>query len=71
MMSDDVVVRVLQLPASVRGFTSQSPDGAYNIYLNALHSQEMIGKTYLHELGHIQNGDFNADSLVSELERKY
>jgi len=67
--SEDIIVRIMALPAAVRGFTSQSPDGAYNIYLNALHSKETIDKTYLHELRHIENNDFASDRFVTELER--
>ena len=64
----DLVVRIVNLPTTISGFVSKSPDGMYNIYLNANHSCEMRHETYRHELEHILNGDFESDKRVWELE---
>ena len=70
MMIDgsDFIVREVDLPYDVKAMTSPSPDGVYNIYINAKLTYEARRKAYLHELRHIWREDFASDNPVAELE---
>lgn len=67
---DDIVVRLLDMPTTVRGFVSPSPDGVYNIYLNARQTFEVQRETYRHEIRHIQRHDMDSRKKITELETK-
>jgi len=67
---EDIAVRIVNLPHTVKGFVSPSPDGTYNIYLNARCSYEHQRKTLKHELDHLQNDDFETDKPVAEIEEE-
>lgn len=60
-------VRIVDLPPRVRGFVTQK-NGEPVIVLNARLTREQNLKTYLHELRHIKNGDFEKEN-VDEIER--
>ena len=60
-------VRIVDLPPRVRGFVTRK-DGEPVIVLNARLTREQNLKTYLHELRHIRNGDFEKEN-VDEIER--
>lgn len=65
-------VRIVDLPPRVRGFVTRK-DGEPVIVLNARLTREQNLKTYLHELRHIRNGDFekeNADQIEAEAHRE-
>ncbi|MGI6629369.1 MAG: hypothetical protein ACOX4H_02330 [Bacillota bacterium] len=66
----DKIVRLIKLPASIRGLTVTDPDGNYNIYINRNLSHEMQVITYLHESAHIDNGDFESYAPVNFLEER-
>lgn len=69
MMSDDeIVVRLMDMPVAVKGFVSPSPDGVYNIYINARQASNIQCETYRHELSHIENCDFESDEPITEIE---
>ena len=70
MIRDNIIVRLLDLPHTIKGFCSPSPDGTYNIYVNARHTREMQDKTVEHELKHIEECDFETDKSVSVLEKR-
>lgn len=70
MGANDIVVRIVNLPASVAGYTMTSPDGTYNVYLNARHTSEKRRETYMHEMRHIEDGDCESDECVVLLEAK-
>lgn len=57
-MTDDIIVRLMALPDGVYGFTSPSPDGYMNIYLNDNLMHEQQEQVLLHELQHIKRNDF-------------
>lgn len=65
-MRSNIIVRLIALPCSVRGFTLADEDGNYNVYLNDRLSREMQRRVYKHELRHIARGD-----LFSELSARY
>ena len=65
-------VRLIDLPPRIKGFVTQK-DGEPVIVLNSHLNREQNLKTYLHELKHIKNGDFekeNVDQIESEAHRE-
>ena len=60
-------VRIVDLPPRVRGFVTRK-DGEPVIVLNARLTREQNLKTYLHELRHIRDGDFEKAD-VDQIER--
>jgi len=58
---NDFNVIMLPLPASVSGFTKLTDDGFpfYTIVLNSNKSYTDIARTYMHEVEHIRNGDYD------------
>lgn len=69
MTTDDIIVRLRDMPASIKGFVSPSPDGAYNVYINARQSYETQQQTCEHEIRHILNCDFESDEPVMIIEK--
>lgn len=63
------MVYLVDLPYSCKGYVRQNEDGTYTILLNSRLSYEENKKTFLHELSHIQENDFNADIHVNLLEK--
>lgn len=61
-------VRLMNLPTRIKGFVTMR-GGEPVIVLNARLNHEQNLKTYLHELKHIKNGDFeksDADRIESD-----
>ena len=58
-MCDNIIVRVICMPVKIKGVTIPSPDGYYNIYINANYSVDMQNKILKHELRHVANYDFD------------
>ncbi len=69
-MSENIIVRYIPLPVSVRAFTIPDASGDYNIYINDALSSEQQRKSYEHEALHIKNGDFFRDETAVEIEKK-
>lgn len=65
---EEVIVRYINLPCTVRGFVREDPDGNYNIYINARLSYDMQQETIEHELRHVRNRDFSNDLSIAEIE---
>ena len=63
-MEEDILVRIVDLPHGVRGFTWLDEDGLYNIYINARLNSEMRRQAYRHELEHIRRGDWQSELPV-------
>jgi len=68
MDDSDIIVRLIQLPGAIRGFTSPSSDGIYNVYINKDLSPDIRHKVFRHEINHIKRNDFASDKSVEELE---
>lgn len=63
-MNDDIIVRIMPFPECIKGATIISPDGFYNIYINAIFSDEEQKNILRHEIQHIKNYDFdNFDTI--------
>lgn len=55
-----LIVRKIEMPMTVRGFTMVDAEGIYNVYINDRLSAESAKRTMQHELDHIRNGDFDS-----------
>ena len=71
----DTRVLLCNLPTTIQGFTTISRDGQfYTIVINAKLDKETQKQTYIHECGHIINGDFekhiSADMIETEARRR-
>lgn len=57
-----IYVRYKDFDYAVRGFTIQDEQGDYNVYINSRYSSSSQRRTFIHELKHIRNRDF--DKLI-------
>ena len=70
-MKDEVIIREIELPSFVRGYTKLDAEGIYNIYINKDKSDEQKAKTLEHELKHIKNGDIlKKDADINKIEKQ-
>ena len=69
-MSDDVVIRLMDLPHAVKGAVSYSPDGTANVYINARLNREQQCKELEHELMHVDNDDVLNDDSIETIEMR-
>jgi len=69
-MNDKYTVKMIDLPHSVRGFSHMDAECFYTIVLNSRLSAEMQRKTYLHEVDHIEKGDFCSRATADQIEKK-
>ena len=68
---DDYTVRLVDdLPASVGGFVTESPDGHLNIYINARHSREGQRRSLRHELRHADADDLRSSEPLAVIEAR-
>ena len=64
---DDIYVYLADFPSNIHEIVTPCPDG-YTVYINArLSKSEQIG-AYYHALSHIENGDFESEAHVQEIE---
>lgn len=54
---DEPIIRLVDMPYAVRGFSAVDEDGTPLIYINARLSSDAQRKTYDHEFKHLQNND--------------
>ena len=67
---DSYTVRVLDLPIGVKGMVCESPDGHYNVYLNARYNWETQRQAMRHELRHIARDDLHNKQPIKVVERQ-
>ena len=65
---DEICVRVINLPASIKGVTVRDADGNYNVYINAQLSPDRQSSTLRHEMTHIERGDFDSFDDIFKIE---
>ena len=65
---DAVIIRLIDLPETVRGFTVKDENDDYNIFINAKLSADMRGEAFRHEIDHIRRGHFYDARSVAEKE---
>lgn len=56
---DEYTVRLKDMPPSFRGLVYHTDDGEPVLILNSRLTRETNGKSYLHELRHIERGDLD------------
>ena len=59
---------IIDLPTTIPGFSKHDPDGYTTIVLNARMSYRRNRKTFLHELKHINKGDYDCSGSVDSIE---
>ena len=69
-MRDDVFVKTISLPTTVRGFVRKNSDLTYTIVLNDKLNYEMQRRCYNHEMYHIERGDLDSERSVDEVENE-
>lgn len=67
---DNCAVRLIDLPPSVGGFVTESPDGFQNIYINARHGLNAQRASCRHELTHIDNDDLHSADDIRTIEAR-
>ncbi len=67
-MNEDIIVRYIPLPVSVRAFTVPDSQGNFNVYINSSLTFEQQRKSFEHEMCHIENGDFFRDEAATDIE---
>lgn len=67
---DCIIIRILDLPAAVRGVTVKDAEGDYNVYLNARMADEARVLAYRHEIDHIRRGHFYSSLAVALKEQE-
>ncbi len=68
-MREDVFVRLISLPPTVKGVTLPNPDGTYSVYINNCLSCEVQQKALEHELCHIEHDHLYSNEPVAAAER--
>ena len=58
-MNQDVNTILADLPCSIAAYTISNADTSYTIVLNSRLNHERLMEAYLHELDHINNGDYD------------
>ena len=61
MNREDVFVRQIELPRTVKGFVTPNDDGTYSVYLNSLCDEETQRRTLEHELRHLDRNHFERE----------
>lgn len=67
-MDDDVRTIFIDMPNTVKGYTISDKDGFFTIVLNKNLNFEQNVVSYLHELEHIHNGDFDRNCSADLIE---
>lgn len=67
-MMEQAIVRLIDMPCSVRGFVRRDSDGDYNIYINNRYPVDIQRRTVRHEQEHILRGDFDNAASIAEVE---
>ena len=65
----DFFIRLVPFPPGPsHGVTFTNPDGTFSMYLDANADDETLMRAYWHEYAHIANGDFDAGTVLEEIE---
>ncbi len=65
---EDVFVRYMELPSTIRSFVVANKDMTYTVILNCKLSHEQNLISYQHELDHILRGDYERKCSVDLIE---
>ena len=65
---NEIYVRLLALPMTIRGVTVTDDEGDYNIYINSSLPPDQQKLVLKHEMTHIERNDFDSFSDIFEIE---
>lgn len=65
---ENVFVKLIELPNTIRSFVVLNKDQSYTIVLNSKLSHEQNLISYQHEIEHIKNGDYEKKYSVDMIE---
>ena len=65
---EDVFVKLIDLPFTIRSYVVLNKDQSYTIVLNSKLSYEQNLISYQHEIDHIRNGDYEKKCSVDLIE---
>lgn len=65
---NDIFIRLVNLPSTVKGITVTDGNDDYNIYINAKLSPDEQEKVLEHEKRHIENNDFSSLEDIEAIE---
>lgn len=67
---DEVICRLISLPAKINAVTVVDDNGDFNIYINVNLSYEEQRKAYRHETRHIRKNHFFIQKAVKDCEKE-
>ena len=65
---EDIFVKLIELPYTIRSYVVMNKDHSYTIVLNSKLSHEQNLISYQHEIVHIKNGDYEKKCSVDMIE---
>lgn len=57
-MLEVVNVKIIDMDTGISEQVVKNPDGSYTVFINARYATEAQKESYLHAIGHIEDGDF-------------
>lgn len=69
-MLADIRVKTFQMPAKIRSFVKEDPDGSFDIIVNEYLSEERRRKVLAHEIDHINHQDLDCEDPADEIEAR-
>ena len=65
---NEVTIRLIDLPTTIRAFTIRDTEGDFNIYLNARINSIQRMEAYEHEMKHIEKDDLYKKGSIDLIE---
>lgn len=67
-MMQSINTILVNMPGTISAYTISNVDMSYTIVLNARLTRERLLEAYLHEVNHIENGDYDKRGSVDSIE---
>ena len=64
----DYFVRFVDMPPKVKALVAENEDATFSVYLNSKNSRDQNYLSFLHELEHIENNDFQNGKTIQQVE---
>ena len=61
---------IMTLPPQVEAFVHKNSDGSFTIFVDADLDREHQQRAWLHEIEHIENGDFDNEETIDAVEHR-
>ncbi|NLV98142.1 MAG: hypothetical protein GX043_12570 [Desulfovibrionales bacterium] len=68
MTLDDINLQLVKMPCNIEAAVTTNNDGSYTVFVNKNISVEQQKEAILHELRHIERGDFLCNEGADEIE---